>query len=473
MSRTDFICLTPLLIIASAPVIMMLTITAARNFRVIYGFSLLMYAAALVSLFLILPSVPHQIEPLLIIDNYSVLFLGLIFGTSLLITVISYIYLTGHSGQREEYFIVLFVATLGASVLVTASHFVTFFLGLETLSISLYILIGYLKHRDYSVEAAVKFLVIASVSTAFLLFGMALLYAGSGTMSFKGIAACFEKSGISPLMLAGIGMMLVGIGFKLALVPFHMWIPDVYQGAPAPVTAFIATISKGSVLAIVIRFLFTIGGIHDERIILVISVLAILSMFTGNLLALRQTNFKRLLAYSSIAHLGYLMITVLTGTPEGIQAALFYLISYIITTLGAFGVISILSVCDSESDRVEDLTGLFWKNPWLAIVLSLTMLSLAGIPLTAGFISKFYLSLSGIRSGLWLLVISLIINSVISLYYYLRVIRIMFTPSADRQFMSLPLMGHVVLAIVVIGILLLGLLPSFLTEIIGTFSAMI
>ena len=235
----------------------------------------------------------------------------------MLITVISYVYLTQHGGQREEYFVLLFVATLGACVLVTASHFVTFFIGLETLSISLYVLIAYVKQRDYSVEAGVKFLVIASLSTAFLLFGMALVYAATGTMSFSSLAPYFSRPDISPLLIIGIGMMLVGIGFKLALVPFHMWIPDVYQGAPAPVTTFIATISKGSVLAISIRFFYAIRGSQSETLIVIISVISVISMFAGNLLALNQTNFKRLLAYSSIAHLGYLMITLLTGTELG------------------------------------------------------------------------------------------------------------------------------------------------------------
>jgi NADH-quinone oxidoreductase subunit N len=354
-----------------------------------------------------------------------------------------------------------------------ASHFVTFFIGLETLSISLYVLIAYVKHRDYSTEAGVKFLVIASLSTAFLLFGMALVYAATGTMSFAGLTSHFTGPHLSPLLIIGSGMMLVGIGFKLALVPFHMWIPDVYQGAPAPVTAFIATISKASVLAISIRFFSAIRGSQSESLIVVISVISVISMFAGNLLALNQANFKRLLAYSSIAHLGYLMITLLTGADLGIQAALFYMISYMITTVGAFGIISMLSVCESEAENAEDLKGLFWKNPWIAIVLSLALLSLAGIPLTAGFIAKFYLVLAGIRSGLWFLVISLIINSVISIYYYLRIIKIMFTESGTSERVTLSFTGNLVLAIVVIGILILGIIPSFLSEMISRFSAII
>jgi NADH-quinone oxidoreductase subunit N len=469
MTKLDFLCLLPLLVVASAPIIMMLTITIARNFKVVYVFSLLMFVAAIASLFFTVPYIPYRIEPLLILDGFSILFLGTVFGVSFLITIISYLYLKNHTGEREEYFIILFIATLGASVLVMANHFVTFFLGLETLSISLYVLIAYLKYRDYSIEAGVKFLVIASVATAFLLFGMALIYAATGEMSFAGVAAAFEEGGLSPVLLAGFAMMLTGIGFKLALVPFHMWTPDIYQGAPAPVSTFIATVSKGAILAVFIRFFTQIDGSQNSVLIVLISVVAILSMFTGNLIALKQSNFKRLLAYSSIAHMGYLMITLLTGTVYGVQAAIFYLISYMVTTLGTFGTISILSVCERDAEDIDDLKGLFWKNPRIAVVLSLCLLSLAGIPLTAGFIAKFYLVLEGVRAGFWILAFSLVINSVISLFYYLRVIKTMFTKSDSERYFGLPPAGGIVLAIVLIGILFLGILPTYLTEFINSF----
>lgn len=471
MTKIDFLCLLPLLVVASAPIIMMLTITVSRNFKVTYVFSVVMFLAAIASLFVVAPSIPCKQEPLLIMDGFSLLLLGVIFGVSLLITIISYLYFKNHVGEREEYFIILFIATLGASILVMANHFVTFFLGLETLSISLYVLIAYLKYRDYSIEAGVKFLVIASVATAFLLFGMALIYAGTGEMSFMGVASAFCEGEVSPVLIAGFMMMLAGIGFKLALVPFHMWTPDIYHGAPAPVSTFIATVSKGAVLAVFIRFFSTIHGYSNDILIVLISFIAILSMFAGNLLALKQSNFKRLLAYSSIAHMGYLMITLLTGTVYGVQAAVFYLVSYMITTLGAFGTISILSVCERDAEDIEDLKGMFWKNPRIAVVLSLTLLSLAGIPLTAGFMAKFYLVLEGVREGFWILAFSLVINSVISLFYYLKVIKTMFTPSDSARYFGLPPAGSLVLGIVVIGILFLGLLPSFLTEIINSFLA--
>ncbi len=472
MTRLDFLCLLPLLIIAGAPVIIMLTVTIKRNFTVVYLFSLFMFIASFLSIFLVMPYTTHNIDPLLKIDSYSILFLGIIYFSSIIITILSYEYLRHHGGEREEYFIILFVAVLGASILVMAEHFVSFFLGLETLSISLYVLIAYLKYRDQSVEAGVKFLVIASVTTAFLLFGMGLIYAETGTMSFQEI---FPVGGMlnsmSPLMLTGFGLILAGIGFKLALVPFHMWTPDIYQGAPVPVTTFIATISKGAVLALVLRLFIDIRGFDNGPLVLVVTVISVVSMFTGNLLALKQTNTKRLLAYSSIAHLGYLLIPLLTGTKAGVESAVFYMAAYIITTLGAFGVLSVISVCERDADSMEDIRGLFWTNPWIASVLTLALLSLAGLPLTAGFMSKFYIVLAGVKSGLWLLAFSLVINSVISLYYYLRVVKVMFTATETSRKIQISFVARIVLAVIAAGILFIGVLPSWLTEIIGAFSS--
>lgn len=469
MTGQDFFYLTPFLIIAAAPNIIMLILTIIRNIRIVYGFTLLSFISAFVSLYFLMPAVPHAIEPLFIIDTYSILFLGIILFASILITILSYIYLRHQEGEKEEFFIILLVSALGAMILVAANHFVTLFLGIETLSISLYILVAYLRTRDYCVEAGVKYLVMASVSSAFLVFGMSLVYTATGTMNFNNIAmALGTPILLSPILLAGLGMMLVGLGFKLALVPFHMWTPDVYQGAPAPVTGYIATVSKVAVLAVILRFFMNIRAFDNQALILVISLIAVLSMFTGNLLALRQNNLKRLLAYSSIAHLGYLSITLLIGTTSGLQAAIFYLVAYMLTTLGAFGVISILSSgAARDAENIADYTGLFWKKPWIAIVLTLSMLSLAGIPLTAGFIAKFYLVFAGAKSGLWILVISLIINSVISLYYYLRIVTTMFSPSDEVKLPAVSIIGNLVLAVIVIGILLLGILPGWLIDMVS------
>ena len=470
MNATDFLCLTPLLIIAVAPVVIMIVISVLRNYKVVYGFSVLSLLLALASVFFIVPAIPHTIEPLFIIDIYSLFFLGIIILSALLVTMLSYDYIKQLQGVREEYYIILFTSTLGASILAIADHFILFFLGIETLSISLYILIAFQRSKDSSIEAGIKYLILASVSSAFLLFGMALIYTALGTMQFNGIVSALSKEDqISPMVISGFGMMMVGIGFKLALVPFHMWTPDVYQGAPAPVTAFIATASKGAVMAVLIRFFFIIRGFDNKYIFTVISGIAILSMFIGNLLAIRQRNIKRLLAYSSIANMGYIIIILLTGTNKGIQASIFYLVSYFITTIGAFGVISLVSTCQYEAEKIEDYKGLFWKRPWIALVFTLSMLSLAGIPVTAGFIAKFYVIFEGMKAGLMVLVFSMIINSVIGLYYYLRVITTMFSAAPETKLPALSLTGNITLSLIALSILILGVYPGWLINIIMKF----
>ena len=467
MTERDFLCLTPFLIIAVAPVVIMVVVSVLRNYKVVYGFSVLSLLAAFGSIFFVLPSIPHAIEPLLILDVYSMFFLGIIIISALLVTFLSYDYIKRLEGVREEYYIIIFTSTLGAALLTVANHFVLFFLGIETLSVSLYILIAFQRSKTNSIEAGIKYLILASVSSAFLLFGMALIYTAFGTMHFGEIVAALVKhEPLSPLVLSGFGMMMVGIGFKLALVPFHMWTPDVYQGAPAPVSAYIATVSKGAVMAILIRFFFILKGFSNQYLFVAISGIAILSMFVGNILAIRQKNIKRLLGYSSIANMGYLIIILLTGSNKGVQASIFYLISYFFTTIGAFGVISLLSTNEYEAEKIEDFNGLFWKRPWVAMVFTLSLLSLAGIPLTAGFIAKFYVILEGMKAGLMVLIISMIINSVIGLYYYLRIITTLFSTASETNLPELSFFGNITLAIIAVSILLLGIYPGWLIDII-------
>jgi len=473
MTVTDFLCLAPFLILAIAPVVIMIVISVLRNYEVIYGFSIFSLLASFASIFFIVPAVPHSIEPLFIIDIYSLFFLGIITLSALLVALLSHDYIKQLEGVREEYYIILFTSTLGASLLAVSCHFILLFLGIETLSISLYILIAFRRSKDSSIEAGIKYLILASVSSSFLLFGMALIYTEYGTMQFNGIlSAISENNQMSPLVISGFALIMVGIGFKLGLVPFHMWTPDVYQGAPAPVTAYIATVSKGAVMAVLIRFFFNIRGYDNRVLFIVISGIAILSMFIGNLLAIRQQNIKRLLAYSSIANMGYLIVILLTGTNKGIQASIFYLISYFATTIGAFGVISLLSTSKYEAEKIEDYKGLFWKRPWIAIVFTLSLLSLAGIPITAGFIAKFYVIFEGMKAGLMLLVVSMIINSVIGLYYYLRIITTMFSAANETKLPALSFAGNITLSLVALSILILGVYPGWLIDIIMKFVAL-
>jgi NADH-quinone oxidoreductase subunit N len=445
-------------------------ISILRNYKVVFWFSVLALLAAFGSIFYILPNAPHTIEPLFIIDVYSLFFLGLVIISALLVTLISYKYIQQLEGVKEEYYIILFTSTLGAALLAVANHFVLLFLGIETLSISLYILIAFQRSKSNSIEAGIKYLILASVSSAFLLFGMALIYTAYGTMQFTAIVnALGSGAQLSPMVIIGFGMMMVGIGFKLALVPFHMWTPDVYQGAPAPVSAFVATVSKGAVMAVLIRFFFNLRGFDNHYLFVAISGIAILSMVVGNILAIKQKNIKRLLGYSSIANMGYLIIILLTGTAKGIQASIFYLVSYFITTIAAFGVISLLSTKEYEAENIEDYKGLFWQRPGIAVVFTLALLSLAGIPLTSGFIAKFYVILEGMNAGLFVLIISLIINSVIGLYYYLRIITTLFSAKGELKLPAVSFIGNVTLAILGIAILILGIYPGWLVDIIIRF----
>ena len=458
----------PLIVLSAASVVIMLTIACYRNHRLTYFLTL----ATTVVAFLILPAIssqaPAQVTSLLLIDGYALFYSGLILLSLLAVTLLSYDYLNGRRENPEEYYILLLVATLGSIILVASSHFASFFLGLEILSISLYALIAY-DRRPLMIEAGLKYLVLAAASSSFLLFGMALIYAQLGTMSFSEIASKLPSAGAIDLVYAvAIVMIIIGIGFKLSLVPFHMWTPDVYQGAPAPVTAYIATVSKGAVFALLLRY-FSGAEFHAYGSLFVIfTIIAIISMFTGNLLALFQTNIKRLLAYSSIAHLGYLLVAFLSSGPLRVSAVTFYLVAYFVMTLGAFGVVTVLSGKENDADEIEDYHGLVKRRPVLAATFTVMLLSLAGMPLTAGFIGKFYLVAAGVGSMLWLLVITLLVNSVIGLFYYLRVIAVMYVRELEPGVIAPArlMTGNLVLAALFVALVWLGVYPGPVLEMI-------
>jgi NADH-quinone oxidoreductase subunit N len=366
------------------------------------------------------------------------------------------------------------LATLGASMMVICTHFISFFVSLEILTVSLYALISYYRERLPAIEAGLKYLMLAAMSSSFLLFGMALIYAISGTMSFHALATLAPSVTITAtiMLVAGVGMMVVGIGFKLGIVPFHMWTSDVYEGASSPISAFIATVSKGAMVAQLLRFFMMADLYRFEKIILVFTIISLLSMLIGNLLALLQNNIKRMLAYSSVAHFGYLLVALISGKELGVQAATFYVTTYIIAITGAFGMIAIISNSDTEASNIQDYQGLFWKKPFLAALLTITLLSLAGIPLTVGFISKFFLLTAGIGNMDWLLTFTLIINSVLGLYYYLRLIASMMqqsgtmSPLLPTVFMRSSIAGICTVAILSILVIGLGIYPTCLVEII-------
>jgi NADH-quinone oxidoreductase subunit N len=427
MSKTDFLSVVPLFILTSSAILIMFSISIKRNHKLIYLITTLSLIGDFIYLVTYIGDSHVVIEPLFIIDGFGVFNTGLILLTSFLVTMMSYAYFEQREERKEEYYILLILATLGAAVLTISNHFVSLFLGLEILSVSLYSMIAYLRKRGKSDEAGIKYLIMAAFSSAFLLFGMALVYAVTGTMEFGAIATYMTSvTEVPVILLAGFGLMVVGVGFKLSVVPFHMWAADVYEGAPAPVTAFIATVSKGGVVALLVRFFVMVKGYNYPSLVISFTVIAIASMFIGNFLALQQKNVKRILAYSSTAHMGYLLVAFLSGGTLGVEAVTFYLVAYFVTSLGAFAILSTLSDSDRDAETLDDYHGLLWRRPWTAALLSAMLLSLAGIPLTAGFVGKFYIIAAGVKSEHWLLVVMLAINSVIGLYYYIKLIAVMF-----------------------------------------------
>lgn len=475
MTGTDILALLPLLIIAATSIVVMLAIAFLRSHLLITLLTIAGLIGALASLPVSASLAPRQVTSLLAVDSYGLFFTGLMLASTLAVVAISYGYLEGSVPEPEEYYLLLLLAALGCMVLAESTHFASFFLGLEILSVSLYGLIAYPRHRRLPLEASLKYLVLAAVSAAFLLFGMALVYADLGTMEFRQIATVVDTASHahSMILLTGFALMVVGIGFKLALVPFHMWTPDVYEGAPAPVTAFVATVSKGAMFAVLLRYFGAFGLSPSGSLFKVFVLIAVASMFGGNLLALMQSNVKRILAYSSIAHLGYLLVAFLAGGAYGVKAVSFYLVAYFVTTLGAFGVITFLSTADRDADAISDYRGLFWCRPWTAGIMTAMLLSLAGIPLTAGFVAKFFLISAGVGSAFWALVIILGLNSAIGLYYYLRIVVALYAspeegaaPAAVSPEPRSPVFSAMTLAVLTFLLLWFGIYPTSLLNLI-------
>ncbi|PCJ91800.1 MAG: NADH-quinone oxidoreductase subunit N [Porticoccaceae bacterium] len=476
MSMIELQAILPIIVLTVVIVLLMLVIAFRRAHGLTAGFTVAGLLCTLLSIPVAM-AVGEQTMSLLSVDRYGIFFTVLLLGVALASTLLSWEYLRHRSGRNEEFYLLLLLATLGALVLAFANHVVSLLLGMELLGVSLYAMISYPEKGKLPLEAAIKYLVLSGCASAVLLFGFALLYAALGSMSFVEMGGRLSAAADNQvLILAGTALVLAGVGFKLSVVPFHMWTPDVYQGAPLPVAGFLATASKGAIFAVLLRF-FMEAQLHQYNTLLVtLGILAVASMLVGNLLALQQQNIKRLLAYSSIAHFGYLLITlvaggVLGGSNFAVEAASYYVVAYVVTTLAAFAVLSVLS-SDGEDEKqwVADLTGLFWRRPLLAGLMTLALLSLAGIPLTAGFIGKFYVFVSGVEGALWILLGALVLGSAVGIYYYLRVIYVMTLPEENKATeYAIPWLGETVAVLLAVLVVWLGVFPQPLMAYIGEF----
>ncbi|MEQ8859779.1 MAG: NADH-quinone oxidoreductase subunit N [Pseudomonadales bacterium] len=469
MSGADFQALAVHLTLGVAVVVLMLTVSFRRSHGVAAGVTLVALVAALAAIGVAAPVAPRTVTPLLVVDGFGLYFAALFLLATLVLVLLSYRYLQDGQDDPEEYYLLVLAATLGATTLAGASHFASLLLGLEIMSIALYVLVAYPRAGHSPLEGALKYLVLSAAASTTILFGMALIYAATGTLDFSSLRVPADAQ---PFLVAGLAMVLSGVAFKLSLVPFHMWTPDVYQGAPAPVAGYLGTVAKGAVFAVLLRYLVDTGALADPTVLRVLTLLAVLSMLVGNLLALRQQHLKRVLAYSAIAHFGYLLIPLIAlGRVDptlAVEASLVYLGAYFAMTVGAFGVVTVLSgrQIDGDADALDAYQGLFWRRPALAVVFTVVLLSLAGIPLTVGFIGKFYLFAAGVSAANWLLLAALVAGSGIGLYYYLRIVFTMTRSEAEGATGAATpwLPGQWALGAVGLVVLLFGVYPTPLID---------
>lgn len=497
MTASELYAILPLLVLTGGIVFLMLQVAFFRSHTaaLITTLTVLFLAGAaclLVASQLQSGITSIQATALLLVDRQAIFLCLLLLLAAVAVAVLGRSYLCARAvrpsdrNHPEAFYLLLLLCLLGACTLVCASHFAMLFLALELISLSLYPLLGFpltgsafapeLKRQG--IESAIKYLMLSALASALGLFGIALVYGATGAMEFVAVAAKMAEDGSgSALVQTGITLVLVSTAFKLSLVPFHIWTPDVYQGAPTPVTALIATVSKAAAVALLLRLL-TLSGWNEAPITgPLLTVLALASIIGGNLLALLQGDVKRLLAYSSIAHIGYLMVALLIGEQGlGGEAALYYLVAYIVTTLGAFAAVSLVgdqSVASSETPagaeadlfQRESFTGMFWRSPLLGTCLAAMLLSLAGIPLTIGFIGKFYIFTAGVEGELWLVLSAVIVGSALGLFYYLRLMLTLFQrdsrlPLPGSTGLQVPVTGQLLLVVLSVTLLALGVFPQ-------------
>lgn len=400
---------------------------------------------------------------MIVLDGFAVFLSGVVLVATLLTLLLTIRYCRRHNIELAEYYHLILMAAVGMVLMVEAHNLVLIFLGLELMSVAAYVLTGFRRTVLRSVEGALKYFVLGAFSTGFLVYGIALVYGATGTMDLVEMSAVIGTGPPPAMLLAGVGLLVVGFGFKVALVPFHMWSPDVYEGAPPPVTGFMATGVKAAGFAAFARvFLTTFDALADQWVP-VLWALAVLTMVVGNVAAIRQDNVKRMLAYSSIAHAGYLVVALVSHNGLGTAAFLFYMAAYALMTLGAFGVAITLAEREDEHASISrDYAGLGYRHPLLAAAMATFMFSLTGVPPTAGFVGKFAILSAAIDAGHVPLAVILVLASVVSAYYYLRVVVSMYMVSPEGEPARARVGGAAGIALLaaVVGVLGLGVFPG-------------
>ncbi len=388
---------------------------------------------------------------------------------ALLSVVLSRDYLQKEEGMVGEYYILIIFATLGMMLMAFAADLITIFLGIELMSVSLYVLAGFKRKRMVSNESALKYFLLGAFATGFLLYGIALLYGSAGTTNILLIIEKFPALSGSSLFWGGLGLLMVGFAFKVGAVPFHMWVPDVYQGSPTTVSGFMSTGAKAAAFSAFVLVFAHEQFWETEKIKTTLAVISAASMIVGNIIAISQSNIKRMLAYSSIAHAGYMLAGLAAGNQLGRSGVLFYLVTYTFMNIGAFGVVSLFEKEEEKNLTFDDYAGMGSKKPMLAAIMSVFMLSLAGIPPFAGFLGKYYVFLAAVNGGLtWLAIIG-VLASVVSVYYYLRLLVVMYFQESTLEFSTnYSMLSFAVLLLAVFIVIELGIFPSSILSIINS-----
>ena len=468
-SSLDFLYILPELVLTGgAMLLLLLAVLVPRRDGLLLWTALAVVAVTLVLVVRFFGLDVTAARGLLAIDGFAAFFKVIVLLSAALTLLMSAPYLRVEGIRVGEYYFLILCATIGMMFMASGVELITLFIGLETMAVSFYVLAGFLKPNPRSNEAAVKYFLLGGFSLGILLYGMSLAYGATGTTSLEGIAAALHRQDTSLVLVLAVILVGAGMGFKIAAVPFHMWAPDVYEGAPTPVTAFLSVGSKAASFAMLLR-IFVVGfpALAAEWTLL-FYVLAVVSMTVGNIAALTQSNLKRMLAYSSIAHAGYLLIGVVVGTERGVAAMLVYLGVYLFMQLGAFAVVAAMRRGDIIGDELKDLNGLSKRSPLAAFAMLFFMLSLGGIPPTAGFMGKVWLFGAAIDAGgifIWLAVIA-VANSALSIYYYLRVVVFMWI-NEDEPVGSPIVIGPalgVAIGVALLGTVVLGLYPQVLFE---------
>jgi NADH-quinone oxidoreductase subunit N len=402
---------------------------------------------------------------MLIIDPFGTFFRVLVIGIGILAVFSSSEYLHRENMPGGEFYALLIFSVMGQCVMVTANELIMIFIGLEISSIASYILAGYLRDDTRNNESALKYFLLGSFATAFLLYGVAWIYGITATTNLELVRHAIETPGFDSFALAGVAaaLIFVGLGFKISAVPFQVWAPDVYQGAPAPVSAFLSVGPKAAAFAILIRVFLTAFGPIENRWTPLVWTCALATMIVGNFAAIKQTNIKRMLAYSSIAHAGYVLVAVTAHSDTGAAAAMFYLAAYALTNIGAFAVVTYFARKGEKYVAIEDFAGLAQRQPMMAAMMTIFLLSLIGVPLTGGFFGKFYIFKAALDANLWWLTILGLLNSAVAAYYYLQILVVMYMKEPGESVENLPPVGiglKIAVLASAIGTLFLGIFPS-------------